>query len=228
MIDLAIIPARGGSVGIPGKNIKPLGGRPLIDWTITAARASGRFKRVIVSTDDEEIAAVARQCGAEVPFMRPAELATGEARSADVVKHALGLLGSVETFGLFQPTSPFRSARHLKEATHRFLASLAPSLVSVTPSKPLEWSFHLGQDLRLIPAAPEKWADRRQDALRVFVPNGAIYLCRRSAFDIKRSVYFDETIGYEMDRLDSLDIDDPEDLELARAIVDRGLRVIDQ
>jgi CMP-N-acetylneuraminic acid synthetase len=226
-IDLAIIPARGGSVGLPGKNIRLLGGYPLIAWTIRAAIKSDCFSRVIVSTDSEEIAAAAVAAGAEVPFLRPAHLSVGSARSADVVRHALQWHGSAQRFALMQPTSPFRSAKHIKAATALLAASGESSLVSVCAGKPLQWSYHLADDLRMVPATPVRWVDRRQDARPVFNPNGAIYVGASSEFLAADSLFLDNTIGFEMDRLDSLDIDDLADFELASAVVDQGLRVID-
>lgn len=226
-IDLAIIPARGGSVGLPGKNIRPLGGYPLIAWTIRAAIRSGCFSRVVVSTDSEEIAAAAVEAGAEVPFLRPAHLSVGSARSADVVRHALQWHGSARRFALMQPTSPFRSAAHIKNAATLLAASGGSSLISVCAGKPLQWSYHLADDLRMVPATPVGWVDRRQDAQPVFGPNGAIYICGSAEFLAVDTLFLDNTIGFEMDRLDSLDIDDLADFELASAVVDQGLRAID-
>src|SRR3990170_965342 len=118
---LAVIPARGGSKSIPRKNIKPLGGKPLIGWTIDAALQSRMLSRVIVSTDDAEIAQAARECGAETPFLRPPELAQDDSSSISVVLHALQWLEEQEHFSpdyvlLLQPTSPFRNAHDIRAA----------------------------------------------------------------------------------------------------------------
>ena len=111
---LAVIPARGGSKGLPRKNLLPLGDRPLICWTIAAALAAKRITRVIVSTDDREIAAAAAACGCEVPFLRPPQLATDTAGSADVMRHAVDSLEEdYDWLMLLQPTSPFRTADHI-------------------------------------------------------------------------------------------------------------------
>jgi len=228
MIDLALITARAGSQGLPGKNIAELGGVPLIAWTVRAALASGVFGRVVVSTDDAEIAAAARAAGAEVPFLRPVELATAEARSVEVVRHALETLAVSGQFALLQPTSPFRNAHHLREAAARLEAVGGTSLISVVGAKPLSWLFRLDESGRLCCAnTGEVPVSRRQDAIPLYAPNGAIYLCETERFLASTELRFDDTLGYEMSRIDSVDIDDPEDLALARAIVSQGLREID-
>lgn len=228
MIDLALITARAGSQGLPGKNVAELGGVPLIAWTVRAVLASGLFDRVVVSTDGAEIAAAARAAGAEVPFLRPADLATAEARSVDVVRHALQALGVAGRFALLQPTSPFRNAHHLRAAAERLEAGVGASLVSVVGAKPASWHFRLDEAGRLHGAsAVGVRPHRRQDTAPLYTPNGAIYLSETERFLATMDFYSGDTIGYEMSRIDSLDIDDPEDLELARAIVAQRLRTID-
>jgi len=228
MIDLALITARAGSKGVPGKNIADLGGVPLIAWTIRAALASGLFGRVIVSTDGAEIAAAAQAAGAEVPFLRPAHLATAQARSVNVVRHALDATDTQGRFALLQPTSPFRNAHHLREAAARLDAGPGGSLVSVVKGKPLPWQFSMDADGRMTRVAVDGDAvHRRQDATPLHTPNGALYLCHADRFRADETLFFDDTLGYAMSQIDSLDIDDPEDLELARAVVGQGLRRID-
>lgn len=228
MIDLALIAARAGSEGVPGKNIADLGGVPLIAWTIRAALASGLFERVIVSTDAAGIAAAALAAGAEVPFLRPAHLATSEARSVDVVRHALDATGTQGRFALLQPTSPFRNAGHLREAAARFDASPAASLVSVVKGKPLPWQFSMDAEGRMTRVAADAGlVHRRQNAAPLHTPNGALYLCHADRFRADETLFFNDTRGYAMSQIDSLDIDDPEDLALARAVVGQGLRRID-
>ena len=228
MIDLAIIPARAGSQGLLGKNIANLGGFPLITWTIRAACSSSIFKRVIVSTDTDEIAKTAEAAGAEVPFIRPAHLATSGARSADVLLHALDVTGTKGTFALLQPTSPFRSAKHLTEAVAQFTAGKADSLISVAKGKPLQWKFSRTKDgflTRIV--KDQEIVHRRQDGEPLYTPNGAIYLCTTRAFRAAESLFFADMLGYEMSQIDSIDIDAPDDLALARAVVEQGLRAID-
>lgn len=228
MMEFALITARAGSQGLPGKNVADLGGVPLIAWTVRAALGSGVFGRVVVSTDSAEIAAAARAAGAEVPFLRPADLATAEARSVDVVRHALTTLGVTGRFALLQPTSPFRNAHHLRAAAARLEACGCASLVSVVAAKPLSLYFRLDETGQLHRAsAAEPRPHRRQDTAPLYTPNGAIYLSETERFLATMDFHSEDTIGYEMSRIDSLDIDDPEDLELARAIVGQHLRAID-
>lgn len=229
LIDLAIIPARAGSQGLPGKNIADLGGRPLIEWTVRAALSSGVFARVIVSTDGPEIAEAAQAAGAEIPFLRPPELATSEARSVDVVRHALDACGPIQTFALLQPTSPFRNAAHIREATGLLAETGAAALISVAVGKPLAWQFTRDANSRLVRASAGAGdVFRRQDAAPTMTPNGAIYLCRTDIFRAQGTLFPADTCSLSMGQIDSLDIDNPEDLALARAVVSQGLRGIDK
>lgn len=228
MIDLAIIPARGGSVGLPGKNIRLLGGLPLIAWTVRAALASSRFLRVVVDTDDEDIAAVGKACGAEVPFLRPAYLATSTTSSADVVRHCLDRLAVDRDFALLQPTSPFRCARHLRDAVDQYRQSGAPSVIGVTNGKPVEWALTVGEG-GVLSSAFERAAEvaRRQDATPVVMPNGALYLTSSAKFRDCGSFRPAGAAGYLMGMIDSIDIDTAEDFAVAEAVVAAGLRGVD-
>lgn len=226
MIDVAIIPARGGSVGLPGKNIIDLGGKPLIAWTIEAAQSSGMFARVIVSTDDESIAKAAQKAGADVPFMRPKELASSTSSSIDVVNHALNALNVDQNFALLQPTSPLRAGHHIREAAQLKQSKNAKTLVSVTSGKPLSWTFQLAPSGRLEPLlADATVANRRQDAPPIVVANGAIYIQDVSYFRKHQAFLTPDTIGYKMGQIQSIDIDDYEDLEIARAFVATDLHM---
>lgn len=228
MIDLAIIPARAGSQGLPGKNIAKLGNHPLIAWTVRAACVSKIFKRVIVSTDGKDIAAKAEEAGAEIPFIRPSYLATPEAGSTDVVQHALNEIQVDGSFALLQPTSPFRNAKHLISATSKFQDSKCESLISVVKSKPLSWQFLQEKNGALIRVSQDRnIAHRRQDAEFLVTPNGAMYFCTVESFRINGGLFPKNTLSYQMSLIDSLDIDDADDLKLAQAIVDQGLRGID-
>lgn len=223
---LGLIPARGGSKGIPHKNIVPLAGRPLLAWTCEAALASTSLSRVVLSTDDEEIAEVGRAWGVEVPFMRPAVLATDTAASADVAMHALAWLREhdgwdADLLVLLQPTSPLRTARHIDEALAALYASGADTVVSVVPVRHNFSPFTLMrlENGRLIdfwdrPLPFDRY--RRQDTPQLFARNGpAVLLTRVETLRRSNSFYGDYVAPYEMSEEDSVDIDRPADLVLA-------------
>lgn len=215
---LAVIPARGGSKGLPGKNIRPLHGRPLIAWTIAAARGSRRLDRIVVSTDDPAIAAVAAAHGCPVPFLRPAALAADDTPSVDVVLHALDAIGDAhDMVVLLQPTSPLRLTEDIDRAIDLCLERGAPACVSVAPApKPPEWLMRMDADGRLVPLLPGGLRSaRRQDADAALLPNGAVYVARVDWLRRTRSFYAEGTIGFLMPYARSVDIDDDMDFRLA-------------
>jgi CMP-N-acetylneuraminic acid synthetase len=223
---LGLIPARGGSRGIPHKNIATLLGRPLLAYTCDAALASRLLSRIVVTTDDEEIAAVARTAGAEVPFLRPAELARPETPSAPVALHAVEWLRQrhgwdADIVVLLQPTSPLRRAAHIDEALERMSASEADTVVSVIPVPHRFSPYNVGQ------VTDGVWRDfwdgplpfdrfRRQAAPQFFARNGPAVLATRTHILRSRKGFFgDRVVTYEMAEEDSIDIDTPFDLRLA-------------
>ena len=219
---LAIVPARGGSKRLARKNVLPLGGKPLIGWTLDAARDSGCFVDVLVSTDDAEIADAARAHGALVPWLRPAELATDTARSIDVVLHALDWYererGAVGGMMLLQPTSPFRSAATIREAARRFveLGADAP-VVGVSPAETHPaWTFSL-EGSRMQPFCGwESLKLRSQDLPPAYTLNGAIYVSTPARLRETQSFYAENMHALVMpDRAESQDIDTAEDWERA-------------
>lgn len=220
----AVIPARSGSKGIPGKNLAPLAGKPLIVHTIEEAQASGVCREVFVSTDSEEIAAVSRASGACVPALRPAELATDSAATVDVVKHAAEWIrgaggGEGDAILLLQPTSPLRGAEDIRRAVEVFDSSGAPGLVSVTPAHPSPfWAQGLGEGGRLEPLFPGLLR-QRQSLPAAYLPNGAIYLVRFGPFLAEPDFYPSGTIGYVMPAERSVDIDSAFDLAIADALL---------
>ncbi|MGY2398097.1 acylneuraminate cytidylyltransferase family protein [Pseudomonas sp. SDO5271_S396] len=177
---LAIVPARGGSKRLPGKNVKPLGGRPLIAWTLEAAKLSGEFHDIVVTTDDADIANAAQRCGGVVLYRRSAELSTDTATSYDVVMDALNQYeachGEVQGVMLLQPTSPFRTAESISRAVRLFAASGTP-VVSVCPAEVHPaWTFRI-TDTSLDPFLGwEGLALRSQDLTPAYTLTGAIYL----------------------------------------------------
>lgn len=227
MTTLAIIPARGGSKGVPGKNLRVVGGRSLLARAIDAARESGMIDHVVVSTDDEEIAAEARRCGAEVPFQRPAALASDKSAIEPAIKHAIdnferaaGL--AVQTLVLIEPTSPFRNAGHVRAALERFQAGDCRSVISVCPleRKP-ENIFAKSEGFlqRYIrDAVPYV---RRQDMGHLCRLNSAVYVVRRDTFkDTGKLVV--EPVGFvEMTGMESINIDEELDLVVAEVVASR-------
>jgi CMP-N-acetylneuraminic acid synthetase len=229
---VAVVTARGGSKGLPGKNIADLGGKPLLAWTLEAARASRRIDRLVLSTDSPEIADVGRSWGAEVPFLRPAELATDTAHSPDVVEHAVAFVEKAEGVGfdyavMLQPTSPFRTAQHIDEAIEKFESSGLDSLIAIKPQDyPPWWMFRLDGE-RLVAAVP--WTAgvnvfnlERQEFPKVYRPNGAFYITHRRRLRERGDLVNPDSCGYYvMNAEDSCDIDTLSDLLLARAILDQ-------
>ena len=220
---VALIPARGGSKGIPRKNLAPLAGRPLLLHACEAARASRRLTRTIVSTDDGEIAAVGAGAGMGVPFLRPAALAADDTPMLDVLVDLVDSLAARERYRpdvlvLLQPTSPFRRAEHIDAAVDLLLGSGADSVVSViavphqfTPSSLLR----LDGD-RLVPWGEGPQPTRRQDKPQLFARNGpAVVAVHTRVLREQRSLYGADTRPLVMARDDSLDVDDAFDLELA-------------
>lgn len=221
---LAVIPARGGSKGVPGKNIKELVGKPLIAYTIEAAIESNIFKKIIVSTDSSQIAKIAINYGAEVPFLRPDEISGDLTSSDDVILHALSYyqqqgIGYDEVCKL-QPTSPLRTSRHLQEAYQLFCQKRADFLVSVCECEhsPL-WSGIIGDDLSLDNFISEE-AKRacRQDLPTYYRLNGAIYMAKTRQFYENRSFLGKNSVAYIMSQEDSVDIDSELDFSVAELI----------
>jgi CMP-N,N'-diacetyllegionaminic acid synthase len=209
---LALIPARGGSKGVPRKNVRALGGKPLIAWTIEAARQAHSVSRIVVSTEDEEIAAVARAYGAEVPFMRPHALAQDTTPGMDVVFHALDQLDGCDDVLLLQPTSPLRTAQDIDAIAELRARAQAPAAVSVSAAHhPPQWMYRMEHPAQLRPLLDEPAPVRRQDAEEVYVLNGALYSARRDWLLTHRSFMSGRTLGYVMPAERSVDIDTPLD-----------------
>lgn len=210
---LGLITARGGSKGLPRKNVLPLAGKPLIAWTVEAARASATLSRVVLSSDDDDIIRVAEAFGCEVPFRRPARLAADDTPGIAPVLHALGELDGFDYVVLLQPTSPLRTAADIDGAVWRCVSSDAPSCVSVVAvNKPPQWMYTLGEGrLRPILSSGSPLR-RRQDAAPVYALNGAVYVADVDDLRRTRSFVTDATVGYVMPPERSVDVDDELDL----------------
>lgn len=225
---LALIPARGGSEGIPRKNLAPFLGEPLIARTLREARGCSRLTRILVSTDCEEIAAVSRVHGGEVPFLRPKELAGGLVPMVEVMRHVLLELEQREVYRpdvvvLLQPTSPMRTARHIDEALDLLEKTEAESVVSLYPAKiPPWWMRTIDPEGRVQLLVEGRLnAAQRQEFPPVYALNGAIYASRRSVILEKGKVLGDDIRPYLMPQDESIDVDTPLDLELAEYMVRR-------
>lgn len=222
---LAVIPVRGGSKGVPGKNIKELLGKPLIAYTIEAALKSNIFEKIIVSTDSEDICKIAERNGAEVPFIRPDRLSGDMVSSADVVLHALDFYKQqgVEFRDVcqLQPTSPLRNSQHLKEAYKLFCEKKADFLVSVCQCEhsPM-WSGVLDGNMSLDNFIREDVKRLcRQELPTFYRLNGAIYMGTVKAFSENGSFLGKNGIAYIMDQNVSVDIDSELDLKIAEYIM---------
>lgn len=222
----AVIPARGGSKSVHKKNTALVGGKPLIYWTITAALQSRQLARVIVSTDDPEIAAVARAAGAEVPFLRPAELARDDTPGIAPILHAIDWFAQSEAYApdavmCLQPTSPLRTVEDIDNAVALSQHADADAVVSgVIAAQHPYWMKQTDASGRVRPfldlATPPT---RRQDLPAVYALNGALYLARRTVLIERETWYTDRTYLYIMPEERSLDIDTPWDLHLADLVL---------
>lgn len=231
---IAVVPARGGSKGVPRKNLARIGGFPLIAHAIRAGNGARGLSATIVSTDDAEIAEVARAHGGQVPFMRPRELALDSTPTAPVLRHAVEWYEAaynrdVLAVVTLQPTTPLRTAVDVEGAVDAFLAHqpVAQSLISVCDAAehhPLTLYFGDGDSLR--PVLPGlNPTTRRQDFPPVWWRNGAIYITRRDLLFSGDRVVCDRPLAYRMPKLRSANIDEPFDLELAGLMmswIDRG------
>jgi CMP-N,N'-diacetyllegionaminic acid synthase len=225
---LGVIPARGGSKGVPGKNIRNLCGKPLIAWTIEAARKSKYLDSFILSSDDEKIIAIAKEWGCPAPFVRPPELARDDTSSVDVVLHAINHLSGYDYVVMLQPTSPFRLPEDIDECISMCISKNADSCVSLTePEKSPYWMYSMNPDGRMTPvlANENKLFFRRQNLPAVNVLNGAVYVALCSSLAEKKQFIDSSTLGYLMPKERSVDIDTELDFRICELIFQsNGLR----
>jgi CMP-N,N'-diacetyllegionaminic acid synthase len=220
----ALIPARGGSKGIPRKNIKLIAGKPLIVWTIEAALRSSLLGAVVVSTDDLEIAEVARRSGAQVPFMRPAQLARDQTPGLDPVLHALDQLPQFDSVLLLQPTSPLRTTDDIDGFLNFVAQRKTPSAVSVTEAENHPyWTYRLNADKTLTRFVDVETVARRQDLPSVFSLNGAMYFADANWLRDSGSLVSAETVAYVMSKENSVDLDTLLDWKLAELLLEESL-----
>ena len=222
---LAIIPARGGSKGVKRKNIRELNGIPIIGYTINAARNSKYVSRVMVSTEDAEIADVSMSLGAEVPFLRPSELASDNSPTMDCILHMLKYLEENEGYipdyvVLLQCTSPLRTSKHIDEAYEKLINSSFDSIISVAEveSNPYWSNIFKGEKLEYFIEDGKK-ITRRQDLPEVYRMNGAIYLAKLNVLKNENTFECENLTGYVMDEYASVDIDTEMDFKIAEVIL---------
>ncbi len=221
---IGVIPARGGSKGLPGKNVRILCGKPLIAWTIEAARASVYIDALVLSSDDEDVIAVARRWECEAPFVRPAELAQDDSSSVDVVLHALSQLQGYEYVVMLQPTSPLRTSSDI-DACLEIAERTGSPCVSVTETeKSPYWVYTVGEEDRMRPVLPRpKDFHRRQTLPKTYSLNGAVYVSSSARLKATRDFIDARTVAYVMPRQRSVDIDALDDfLACERVLASAG------
>jgi len=228
---LAVIPARGGSKSIPRKNIALLAGKPLIAYTIEAANASGRLDDIVVSTDDPEIADIAKRFHGNVPFTRPSELATDDALTIGVVQHAIEFMeaerGSpYDHVVLLQPTSPLRKASDIDDAVEKLIMTNCDSVVSVVDVDGYH-PFRMKRlvDDRLINFIDQGFEDMRPRQIlpKVYIRNGSIYASTRKVVMEDATLVGNDCRGIVMTSERSINIDSPNDFQLAEEAISKGI-----
>jgi CMP-N-acetylneuraminic acid synthetase len=228
---LGLIPARGGSKGVHRKNLQPIAGKPLITYSIISALRSQGIDTLIVSTDDQEIAEIARSEGAEVPFIRPEELAMDTSPTVLTVLHAIKYLEEQQQFYdgvcLLQPTVPFRSHLDIDQAINRWKSSDADSLVSIRPvPHPFhpDWVFYKDEENQIYLAnGQQEIIPRRQELTPAYYRDGAIYLTRTQIILKNHSLYGKRIMGYQMEKSPDINIDTWEDFERAKEFATKNL-----
>lgn len=226
---LGLIPARGGSKGLPRKNIKPLSGKPLIAWTIEQALASKYLDRVVVSTDDKEIAEISIKYGAEVPFMRPKELARDDSTTSDVILHVLKWFEDVgekyDYLALLEPTSPLREKNDIDKCIELLIDNeAAKSIVSVSKLESAHPEFNVVIDkksgfIKKVDGTTEFKVLRRQDLPDIYFFDGTIYISEVKAFFKNQTFYHNRTLAYIVPRWKSIEVDEIFDLICVEAII---------
>ena len=223
---LGVILARGGSKGVPRKNVRDLAGKPLVAWTIEAGRESKYLDRLILSSDDEEIMGVAEEYGCKVPFQRPSELAQDDSSSMEALLHALDQVPDYDYVVLLQPTSPLRVADDIDATIVRCHEDDTPVAVTVAETgKPPEWMYTITSDNRLRPVLDsEENVARRQDAEATYVLNGAVYVAESEWLKKEQTFLTTETAVHVMPEWRSVDVDKEFDLVLCETLVEERKR----
>jgi CMP-N,N'-diacetyllegionaminic acid synthase len=218
---LAVIPARGGSKGIPRKNIRDLCGKPLIAWTIEEAKKSKYIDRLILSSEDLEIIEVAKEWGCDVPFVRPTELAQDQTPGIDPVLHAIEQLPPYQYIVLLQPTSPLRSVGDIDGCIEQCVSNKVSSCVSVTEAdRSPYWMYLLDEKNRMRPLLDSRQTiNRRQELPAIFALNGAVYVAKSDCLTVSRTFVTADAVAYQMPKERSVDIDTEMDLAYVKAMI---------
>lgn len=230
---IAIIPARGGSKGLPGKNTRSLNGKPLITYTIEAALKANNISKVLVTTDSNEIALISKQCGADVPFLRPSYLAEDNSLAIDVYLHAFKYAKdnykiSGNKFVVLLPTTPLRDSVDIDDAITLFNKEKADTLVSVIEADtPPSWYLEKDDNNRVNSAnlVKDLIMGNRQMNRTYYIPNGAIYILDYKILMESRSYYTDNTIPYIMRKEKSVDIDNLSDFKYAEYLIKSNIDI---
>ncbi|MFQ5713597.1 MAG: cytidylyltransferase domain-containing protein [Candidatus Scalinduaceae bacterium] len=222
---LGFIPARGGSKGIPGKNLVKLNGYPLIHYTIKEALSSRRISRLILSTEDNEIATIAKKMGAEIPFLRPVELAQDNSIIEDAIKHLLNELRKKEAYrpdiiALLHPTTPLRTKKHIDESIDLFIKSETDTVVSVSPpmEHPAEMVYFDEEKMKFLMDIDTRKKQRQQYPECYFI-NGAIYVFSLDSFEKYGNRIGERVVPYFMKSIESIDIDTMDDLVISELLI---------
>lgn len=219
---LAIIPARGNSKGLPGKNLRMIAGRTLLNWTIETAQQSKLIDRLVLSSEDDSIIRVAKQAGCEVPFIRPKALAQDSTPGIDPVLHALKELPHYDYVVLLQVTSPLRSTADIDNAIMLCEQQQASACVSVSEAAcHPDWTFSVDEQHKLSSYTKKELATHRQQLAKAYSLNGAVYVAKTEQLKKNKTFLNDETIAYPMPRTRSVDIDDEIDFQLAQLLFKR-------
>lgn len=217
---LAIIPARGSSKGLPRKNVKKLAGKPLIAWTIEAAKQSKYISHVILSSEDPEIIEVAKQYGCDVPFTRPIELAQDDTLTMDVIIHAIEQCGNFDYIVLLQPTSPLRTTEDIDGCIQKLIENKVDFCVSITEATESPYWMYTMENNRMYPLMQqEQMKSRRQELPVVYALNGAVYVAKTDALLMEKSFLNEHTIGYTMPQEKSFDIDTITDFKICEYLL---------
>ncbi len=225
---LAIIPARGGSKGIPFKNIVDVCGKPLIQYTIDIAmqlKSKGLLDEVLVSTDCEKIATISKKLGANVPFLRPAAIAGDKAKSIDYILHSIDFFEfkeqNFDAILILQPTSPLRTYDDIHESINLFISNNNDSLISVYKDEAINEliMYRKEGDIAIPLNENHNKGTRRQDHVNVYIRNGAVYITKVNYIKNKNNIVSDQPLMYEMSKINSVNIDTFEDLEFVRRVL---------